>query len=132
MQIQPKMLNCIEEVVVENRKRGFRWNEVSDGSNKINSVNKSLRRTCWYYKRCTGKYGSGCKDLHPPACKNIKECRECSGNSCKLLHQQVCRDYFNQGDCSRSYCWFVHPSKIGHGNQIGMSTYRPLQDGNRN
>ena len=114
------------EVVVENsKKNGEDRNEVSDGSNKIISVNKSLRRTCWYYKRRTCKYGSGCKDLHPPACKNIKEYGECSDNSCKLLHQQVCRDHFNQGYCSRSYCWFIHPSKIGQRNQARMSTNMP-------
>ena len=119
--------------MVENSKKyGEDRNEVSDGSNKIISVNKSLRRTCWYYKRRTCKYGSGCKDLHPPACKNIKEYGECSDNSCKLLHQQVCRDYFNQGYCSRSNCWFVHPSKIGQRNQARLFTYRLLQNGNRN
>ena len=36
------------EVVVENsKKNGEDRNEVSDGSNKIISVTKSLRRTCW-------------------------------------------------------------------------------------
>ena len=50
-------------------KKGEDRNKVSDRSNKINSVNKSLRITCWYYKRRTCKYGSGYKDLHPLACK---------------------------------------------------------------